>query len=307
MALNEFVPYQHIEKLNTESLELEGLLDGEVVIQSKIDGTNGSLWWDGEKVCAGSRKREVSEANDNQGFFVTIARDEKYLRFFQAYPTYRLYGEFGIKNHIKNYSSYKDFHVFDIVDEATGEYIHWKEFDRILSPFDIKFIPIVTVLNKPTMEEVLSFIDKGLYLCNEDTSPEGIVIKRQGFKNKFGRTVWGKLIRGEYLIQKKVGNVTADTIEGQIVDDLCTKDFIIKEYYKLKEEIGDEWSRKYIGRLLGTVFYVFINENAYTFIRKYKSPTINFRLLNLMVNEKIKTTLPSLFAPEYVCVKAREE
>ena len=42
----EFTKYQHIEKLGNR--ETEGLLDGMCYIFYKIDGTNASVWMDGE-------------------------------------------------------------------------------------------------------------------------------------------------------------------------------------------------------------------------------------------------------------------
>ena len=39
-----FKKYQHIERLGTD--ETEGILDGLVYVFPKIDGTNGSIWWE---------------------------------------------------------------------------------------------------------------------------------------------------------------------------------------------------------------------------------------------------------------------
>lgn len=301
----KFVSYQHVCKLQNDA-ETEGLLNGKVYIQSKLDGSNGCLWWDDEdkKVHGGSRKREVSVGSDNQGFFSVIATQKKYESFFKDHPNLRLYGEYGIKNNIKNYTEYGDFHVFDIIDENTGKYVNWEEFDGLLTPYDIKYIPIITVLNNPTIEEVLQYINKGRYLCGENTVQEGIVVKRQDFVNQWGRTVWGKVIQSEYLAKKHLpANKQADgvPIEFMIVEQFCTPAFIKKEYEKLLhilEEEGNTWEKRWIGRLLSTIWYEFITEESYHFVKAFKNPTINYAALQKIVTQKIRDTLPELFRRE---------
>lgn len=299
----KYISYQHIEKLNSLSPEIEGLLNGEVILQSKIDGTNGCIYLgdDGE-VHGGSRKRELSATQDNQGFFNTVCQQEKYKLFFNDHPNLMLYGEYGIRNCIKNYTEYGDFHVFDIVDTETGKYIHWNEFKKLLTPYGIKFIPVITTLLSPTVEEVALYADKGRYLCGENTIPEGIVVKRIDFVNQFGRTTWGKIVLNEYKIAKKTGKTIDErSVEVQIIEKHCTEEFIKKEYFKLIEQLKNEdreWNKKHIGRLLSTIWYVFVTENMWTCIKEFKNPTIDFKVLYGLVTEKIKNILPELFTRE---------
>ena len=67
---NFYVPYQHVELLGRT--EVEGILDGVVSVQTKIDGSNGVLWLQDGKLHAGSRKRELRLDDDNHKFFANI-------------------------------------------------------------------------------------------------------------------------------------------------------------------------------------------------------------------------------------------
>ena len=51
--------YQHVERLDSD--EVDGILDGEVYIYTKLDGTNAGVHYNNGKVIVNSRKRELSE------------------------------------------------------------------------------------------------------------------------------------------------------------------------------------------------------------------------------------------------------
>lgn len=58
--------YDHVERLGHE--DTDGLTIGKVHVFPKLDGTNAVVWWDGERVRCGSRRREISIEDDNAGF-----------------------------------------------------------------------------------------------------------------------------------------------------------------------------------------------------------------------------------------------
>ena len=63
----QFRKYMHIERLGRE--EVEGILDGVVYIQPKIDGSNAVVYLnDKGELTAGSRNRELTLEADNAGF-----------------------------------------------------------------------------------------------------------------------------------------------------------------------------------------------------------------------------------------------
>lgn len=294
--MSEFIKYQHIEKLGSD--EVEGILNGTVYIQSKLDGCNSVLYLGKDGlVHAGSRKREISIADDNHGFAKDIAVQDKYKKFFEKYPNLILYGEFLIKNHIKNYAptAYREFYVFDITNDNGEGYIRWDMFHEFLDPFDIKYIPVIATLDNPTKEEIESYLDKGRFCCMDETIQEGIVIKNIDFINKYGRTTWAKLLTNEYKVAKHNKNsIHNECVEVQIIDKFLTADFITKEYHKILNEVG-EWNSKYIGRLLSTLWYEFINEESWHIIKTFHNPTINYKTLQGLVTDKIKDTLTEVF------------
>jgi hypothetical protein len=66
--MNEFKKYQHVERMGT--VETEGILNGLVYIFPKIDGANGSIWFDPytNTIKCGSRKSELNTEHTNRGF-----------------------------------------------------------------------------------------------------------------------------------------------------------------------------------------------------------------------------------------------
>jgi hypothetical protein len=97
----------------------------------------------------------------------------------------------------------------------------------------------------------------------------------------------------EFKVSKGVSKNADVTIESTFVEDLCTPAFIEKEYAKILED--NEWSQKLIPMLLQTIYHELINEELWGFIKKHKNPTVNFRVVQGLVTEKVKLTLPQLF------------
>lgn len=50
-----------------------------------------------------------------------------------------------------------------------------------------------------------------------------------------------------------------------------------------------------IPRLLQTIWYEFIKEESWNFIKKYKYPTLNFKIMYSLTISKIKQELPEVF------------
>ena len=135
------------------------------------------------------------------------------------------------------------------------------------------------------------------YLMPGSQIGEGVVIKRYNFVNKFGRTVWAKLVRNEFKAkhQKCMGPtvITAKaTIERTIAEEYVTASLVEKEYAKIAL---DGWSSKCIPRLLGTVWHCLISEEAKNFIKKHRNPTVDFKLLNRYCNARVKELKPEVF------------
>lgn len=72
-----------------------------------------------------------------------------------------------------------------------------------------------------------------------------------------------------------------------IVNSYLTSEHVLKEKHKLEEKYGG-WSSKNIFELLNRVYDEFLKDNFELILKKYKDPTINFKLLRQCSNEFVK-------------------
>lgn len=294
-----FKKYMHIEKYGTPPTE--GIDVGKCYIFSKIDGTNGSVWMEEDgKVHCGSRNREITAGNDNHGFVRWLIKQENIYQILNTYSNIRLFGEWLVPHTVKHYreEAWKNFYVFDVFDEERLQYIHYNEYKPILDKFGIEYIPPLAVIKNPTYERLMGLLDKNYYLIPDGEKPgEGIVIKNYEWKNKFGRQVWGKIVRNEFKEDKSKVQPTdikkKKLVEEEIVREYVTQHLVDKEFAKINNEVG--WTSKQIPRLLNTVYYCLVTEEAWNFIKKFKNPTIDFGKLKYMTFNKVKELKPELF------------
>jgi len=68
-----------------------------------------------------------------------------------------------------------------------------------------------------------------------------------------------------------------------------------KELAKIVAEAG-RWESKMIPQLLGVVFHAVVTENAWEIVQQFKFPKVDYKLLNRMVIERIKTAKKEIFA-----------
>ncbi len=293
----DFVKYQHIEKFGTS--EVEGIEFGECYVFPKIDGTNASVWMCEDELCAGSRRRELSLEQDNADFYNEIIQDEKILNYLLEFPNHRLFGEWLVPHSLKTYreDAWKKFYVFDVM--VNGKYLHYEEYQPYLESFDIEYIPPIRILKNGTYEQFVKLLDVNEYLIEDGKGcGEGIVIKRYDFVNKYGRTVWAKLVRSEFKEKhhKVMGAPLQDgkkIPEEEAVENHLSRAMIDKVYAKIEND--GRFRSKDIPRLLNTVFHDFVVEEIWEVIKKQKNPVINFKTLQHFVFNKVKTEYSHLF------------
>ena len=138
----EFVKYQHVERYGTT--ETEGITVGTCYIFPKIDGTNSSVWLQDNRVCAGSRNRELSLDKDNAGLLEYINQKSNIQEFFKEYPNLRLYGEWLVPHHLKTYrdNAWNKFYIFDVtyIEDGITHYMPYNEYQPILEKYSIDYI-----------------------------------------------------------------------------------------------------------------------------------------------------------------------
>lgn len=293
-----FLKYQHIERIGTT--EVNGLLDGLCYIFPKVDGTNSSIYLneDGELRC-GSRNRELTLDKDNGGFYNKIINDNKFNLYLKEFPNHRIYGEFLIPHSLKTYrdDAWRKFYVFDVMIDDT--YLTYEEYRPLLEKYNIDYIVPIVVIDYPTEEKLYEMLDKNTFLIKDGQGVgEGIVVKRYDFINKYGRTIWGKIVTSEFKAKhtKEMGVTKLTTglgIEERICEKYITEALIEKELSKIRIEEG--WDPKLIPKFLGIIYHSVVTEEIWNIVKEFKNPTIDFKRLNQMVIREIKIKKPELF------------
>ena len=306
----EFHKYQHIMKLGTD--EVDGILNGTVDLFYKIDGTNSQVFLkDDETLGFGSRNREITPNDDNAGFAKAMTEDKELytelLSFLRAHPSYTIYGEWLVPHTLKSYTqdSWKKFYVFDVLDEDTGEYLPYREYSRILGDLKhLHLIPLMCELEDPTPEQIQEKLQQtGAFLCATGLG-EGIVIKNYSFVNKYGRRTWAKVLTEDFLGKKKSLRSTNKEIkdgtiehatERSIINRYLTDEHIAKEYSKVCEKYGEAvMDPRHTFELLNRVFLEFWSDNWEIVLNKMHLPTINFKALKSLGDERTKEVVATI-------------
>lgn len=301
---NRYRSYTHLERLNRP--EVEGILNGKVSLFSKLDGTNGVVWSDGESYYAGSRSRELNANKDNANFynFMTTTEDPEYValrEYCMDYPTYFVYGEWlglpggKLLGSIKTYLD-TGFFIFDVFDYATGKYLPYEEYYSEISQFYSRVIPRIVELTNPTEEEVAAYVDKCDYNLQEGDVGEGITIKNYDFVDKYGNIQIAKIVRDEYKEKKQAPRpqIEPGEVEKAFVEEVCTNALMNKELNKVLIVCGEEeFNRKngkVIGMTLNKVFDTVMEEEFYNFFRK-RLVTVDLYLVRKLVTDKVRSFL----------------
>jgi hypothetical protein len=298
-----FIKYQHIEKYGFD--ETEGIDMGKCYVFPKIDGTNSSLWIEGDEIQAGSRRRHLNIGDDNAGFHAWVKLQDNFKAFFKEFRLLRLFGEWLVPHSLKTYrqDAWRNFYVFDVCedtrnDEKPLKYRCYDDYKPWLEKYDIEFIPPIRIVNNGCYETYIKLLEQNNYLIEDGKgNGEGLVIKNYNYENKYGRTTWAKIVTSEFKekAHKAMGAPEVDgklMVEDKIIDLYCSEALIKKTFEKIKL---DGWSSKKIPQLLGTVWHDLVNEEMWNILKKERNPTINFKTLQYKVNYKIKTVLPDVF------------
>lgn len=302
----QFVEYQHIERFGMP--EVEFIEIGKCYIFPKIDGTNSSVWLgDDGKVHAGNRHRELTLDKDNAGFFAKIREHKGIKSLLTDNPKLRLFGEWLVPHSLETYRDecWHRFYVFDVMwhmEDGRAIYMPYEAYQWMMDKYDIDYLPPLAIIDHPTKEQLISYLDKNIYLIKDGQGVgEGIVIKNYDFRNGNGEQIWAKIVRSEFkeLHAKKMMNPDRalrgrNTVEQQIVDEYVTSALCEKERAKLEQLCG-KGLRSIIPSLLHNVYDCLLREDAHHFIIEFGNPTINFRLLRYLCDWRVKECCKDLF------------
>ena len=295
-----FLKYMHLERYGNE--EVDGIEQGTTYVFPKLDGTNAQVWLNEDgTIGAGSRNRTLSIHNDNAGFMNYIITDDRIKSFLEIYPDCTLYGEWLVPHSLKTYrdDAWRKFYIFDIFDRDRQYFYNYEMIKLVLDQFGLDYLAPIAIVKNGTREHYEKCLDKNVFLIKDGMGVgEGIVIKNYEWQNKFGNTVWAKMITNSFkeLNHKEMGApvIGGETLEEKIVAEYVDTHLIDKVIAKISNDEGG-WSSKFIPRLLQTVFYDLVNEEMWNIIKKYKNPKIDFAYLQRLTITKVKEMRKDIF------------
>lgn len=299
--MKEFKKYQHLERFGTD--EVLNIHLGETHIFPKIDGTNGSLWWD-NGLQAGSRNRQLTIESDNAGFYQWALQQDNLINLLAENQDLILYGEWLVPHSLKTYrqNAWRKFYIFDVVkiEDSEAQYQHYDEYKAILDHYQVDYIPPLATVKNCNYDKLIAYLESNNFLIEDGKGAgEGIVIKNYSFKNRYGRTTWAKIVTSEFREKhaKEMGAPNSEMkqpIEETIVNEFVTQTLVEKVYWKIRLD-NDGFNSRNIPQLLQTVFYDLVREDCWNFIKKHKNPTIDFSALNHLTIKRVKELLPQIF------------
>lgn len=323
--MGNYKAYTHVVRLG--NAKTDGLLDNDTVyVTAKVDGTNASIWADPDGTLhAGSRTQEIypTPDKDNAGFAKWILESDdveaQALREFAiAHPAYVVYGEWtGEKRFagsIKRYDRDKylrHFMVFDVWDTETEEYLPddvWRplmEADARISPY---IVELLATLSRPTIDDIYAIAEKNCFMMADgDERPgEGVVCKSPGWRNYQGSQTYGKLVLKD--VQKKKSGATKENpcpfgVEVEIVDYYLTESEMEKALAKTLNRFNltkfDANNKGCWGFYLNECFTGAILDECADFVKRFKSPVVDFRKLRKIAGDAAREYLKKKVLPCY--------
>ena len=278
--------YQHVERMGHD--EVEGLLDGDVVVQEKLDGANLTVAYDeqdGRVVVASRNKVVYAEGrvlNSFNGAVDHVVLESKIPDLLYNYPAWVLRGEWLVR-HAINYPAecMKKLYVFDVQDysdEGQGCYLHPDEYAPVLEQYGVLRVPDIARISNPTIADITPHA-VGESCIAPGVQREGVVVKRYDFHNCYDRTVWGKVVSADFQEKAKLAHGTTKYDPDELAfAALVTPQFVMKEVYKIKDRLGPDVpiSVRNMEELLGRVWSEAFHELMWSFVKKRSVKQFNF-------------------------------
>ena len=281
-----FKKYPKIERLGHEDTkDIFNFTDDTLVIEEKVDGGNGVIWWDEEDkiIHFGSKNRDLTKEQDDKIFAKQqIAMKEllknNYKKGIKLNPDYYYYIEW-MALHTIRYTNIPDFIGLDIrlkhqanmegCGMFLGRDLREQEFKRL----GIENIPVVWrgKVNDFKKMEVGSFIQKSKYY---DGKMEGVVIKNYCRKHPRGNhQLYAKFVTDEFKEDNKAvfGSVRQEISDtSKIVDQFVTDARIRKAVLKFVNEDNKNLDLRLMSKVPTYVIKDVLKEEFLEIYEQYK-------------------------------------
>lgn len=284
-----FKKYPKIHRLGKE--ETEGILEGIVHIEEKIDGSNVSIWFEEGEIQVGTRNQRITEGFNG---FCDYVREHKGLQdLFANHPNYRLYGEWLVRHTISyNEMAYKQFYLFDVterdpeLEEDEREMFFNKDSVHYLAGKYGLLVPEYHgKFENPTLEDIMPFVGKST-LGEEG---EGVVLKNPNFRDKFGNHNYAKIVTESFKENNGItfggNNKHSDTYwEMYIINQYMTLARIEKIMHKLQPVLDEQLDLKHTSRVANTAYHDLLTEEIWDIAKKVGS--VDFKALKRIAMKK---------------------
>lgn len=281
----QFRTYPKIHRLGKE--ETDGILEGEVVVQEKVDGANISIWLgDNGQICCGSRTRELEDGFN--GFVDYVKSNPAIEDWLRKHPSKRLYGEWLVK-HTITYpdSAYKKIYLYDIYDDEEDFYASQEWVAKVAAEIGVEYPQVFMIgvdIKESDIKEVV-----GKTMIPEAANGEGVVIKHFGFKDKWGNHCYAKMVHEQFKEANAIvfggNNKHSETYwEMYVVNKYCTTSRVRKIMQKLQPEIDRRLDMEHIPEVAGRCYHDLITEEAWEIVNKV--PALDLKKLRQLCNKK---------------------
>ena len=195
--------------------------------------------------------------------------------------------------------AWRKFYVFDVYDRNKDRLLSFDDYSYSLVTAGLNVIAPIAIIKNGSIDQFTECLSKAHYLVKDgEGSGEGVVIKNYDYTNKYGRQTWAKIVANEFKAKHHL-EMGAPVIGGEIVEEkiaakYVTQALVDKVVAKIVNAEGG-WSSKYIARLLHTVYYDVVTEETWNFVKEFKNPKVDFKVLSHYVTAKVKELKKELF------------
>ncbi len=286
-----FRKYEKIHRIGKD--ETEGLLDGIVHIQEKVDGANTSIWLEDGVIRGGSRSQDVTGGSFN-GFIPYIQSHQGIYNYLHEHPTHRLYGEWLVRHTIAyKETAYRKFYLFDVMTEDES-YFEAPVVSTLAKAYNIDTVPYLGMFDRPTLEQINELVGKSEF----GDRGEGVVVKNSTFVNAFGDFCYGKVVTQAFKEDNALVFGGNNKHSETYWEMFCVNKYItLARVKKCMEKIEPtleahpngmprKLDMEHIPRIIGTVYHDMISEEAWEIAGKVKS--LDFFKLKSLAGKKIK-------------------
>lgn len=286
-----FKKYPKIHRLGKE--ETEGILEGVVHIEEKIDGANVSIWMDDGEIMCASRSQRITEGFN--GFVDWVKKHPTLPTLFERYPNFRLYGEWLVRHTIAyKETSYKQFYLFDVTSrmpetdadpEAREEFWAKMAVHELAKDYDLRTPEYHGEFRNPSTEAIMEFVGKSTL----GDKGEGVVLKNPLFRDKFGNHNYAKIVTESFKEDNGVtfggNNKHSDSYsEMYVVNKYMTLARIEKIMNKIQPLIDKKLDLEHIPRISNTAYHDMLTEEIWEIAGKVQA--LDFNILKRVAMKK---------------------